>query len=213
MGTREELGHYADSEITRREVLKVGAITPLVAMTGCASVGSSVGSGPKTYVLVHGAWHGGWCWRRVAEGLRSAGHRVFAPTQTGLGERSHLLSTDIDLNVFVQDIVNVIECEELSDVILVGHSFGGNAVTGVADRIPQRLRHVVYLDGIVAHSGKSVMDWLPPAVVAARLKAAQDFDGGLSFPPFKPEAFAVTDPADVAWLNRLLPIMKNRAFL
>jgi pimeloyl-ACP methyl ester carboxylesterase len=189
---------------TRRDILKIGAAMPLVAAAGCAGMQMAGAPGPKTYVLVHGAFHGGWCWSRVAERLRAAGHRVFTPTQTGLGERSHPFSKDIDLSVFVQDIVNVIEFEELSDVILVGHSFGGNAITGVADRIPQRLRHVVYLDAVIAHSGKSVKDWEAPATVAARMKAAQDFDGGISFPPSKPEAFGVTDPADAAWLSRRL---------
>ena len=86
----------------------------------------------QTFVLVHGAWHGGWCWSRVADRLRAAGHRVFTPTQTGLGERKHLLSKDITLDAFTKDIVNVIEAEELSSVILVGHSFGGLARTCIA---------------------------------------------------------------------------------
>jgi pimeloyl-ACP methyl ester carboxylesterase len=189
---------------THRDVPKLAAVTPPVAVAGGASMQRPSSDAPKTYVLVHGAWHGGWCWSRVADHLRTAGHRVFTPTQTGVGERSHLLSKDIDLNLFVQDIENVIECEELSDVILVGHSFGGNPITGIADRIPQRLRHLVYLDAQVAVSGKSVMDWLPPAAAAARLKAAQEFDHGLSSPPLNAEALGVTDPGDVAWLNRRL---------
>jgi pimeloyl-ACP methyl ester carboxylesterase len=90
----------------------------------------------RTFVLVHGAWHGGWCWSRVADRLRAAGHRVFTPTQTGLGERKHLLSKDITLDTFTKDIVNVIEAEELSSVILVRRSFGGLAISGVADAMP-----------------------------------------------------------------------------
>ena len=88
----------------------------------------------KTYVLVHGAYHGGWCWRRVGDILAAAGHRVFAPTLTGLGERSHLLTPDVNLNTHIQDIVNVLAWEDLHDVVLVGHSYGGAVVNGVADR-------------------------------------------------------------------------------
>jgi pimeloyl-ACP methyl ester carboxylesterase len=96
---------------THRDVPKLAAVAPPVAVAGGASMQRLASYGPKTYVLVHGAWHGGWCWSRVADHLRTEGHRVFTPTQTGVGERSHLLSKDIE---------NVIECEELSDVILVG---------------------------------------------------------------------------------------------
>src|SRR5579862_2405263 len=88
----------------------------------------------QAFVLVHGAWHGGWCWSRVADRLRAKGHVVFTPT-TGLGERKHLLSKDITLDTFTADIVNLIECEELNDMVLVGHSFGRNAISGVADII------------------------------------------------------------------------------
>jgi len=159
---------------------------------------------PKTYVLVHGLFHGGWCWKRVAEALRADGHQVFTPTQTGLGERFHLFSADIGISLFVEDLVNVIEYEELNDIILVGHSFGGMAITGVADLMPERIRHIVYLDAIVPLNGQSVFSQLPESVVNERMQAADDFDGGMSFPPFRPEAFAVTDPEDIKWLARRL---------
>ena len=159
---------------------------------------------PKTYVLVHGLAHGGWCWKRVADRLRAAGHDVFTPTQTGLGERCHLLSADIGISVFVEDLVNVIEYEEISDIVLVGHSFGGMAITGVADMMPERIRHIVYLDAIVPQDGQSVFSQLPESVVNERMKMANDHDGGKSFPPFDPEAFEVTDPDDIAWLKRRL---------
>jgi pimeloyl-ACP methyl ester carboxylesterase len=160
--------------------------------------------GGKTYVLVHGAWHGGWCWVRVADRLRAAGHRVFAPTCTGLGERAHLLARSVDLETFTRDVVGTIECEELDDVILVGHSFGGNPISGAADRLPQRIRHLVYLDSLMLENGESPFDRLPPDIVAARMKAAEDATGGLGIPPPAPEAFAVTEPADIAWLKRRL---------
>ena len=108
-----------------------------------------------TFVLVHGAWHGGWCWRDVKAVLRDNGHTVFTPTLTGLGERSHLLSPSVDLDTHILDVVNVLEWEELEDVILVGHSYGGNVITGVADRVKHRLRHVVYLDAFLPEDGDS----------------------------------------------------------
>jgi pimeloyl-ACP methyl ester carboxylesterase len=158
----------------------------------------------RTYVLVHGAWHGGWCWVRVAERLIAAGHRVFTPTQTGLGERKHLLSTAITPDTFTDDIANVLEAEELDDVILVGHSFGGRSISGVADRMPQRLQHLVFVDASLPESGKSAFDQTLPDIREARVKAAQDFSGGLSIPPPPAAAFGVSDPGDVAWVERRL---------
>lgn len=108
-----------------------------------------------TFVLVHGAWHGGWCWRDVRAILRAGGHEAFAPTLTGLGERSHLLSRDIDMDTHVTDVVNTIVWEELEDVVLVGHSYGGNVITGVADRMKDRIAHAVYLDAFVPKDGDS----------------------------------------------------------
>lgn len=127
------------------------------------------------FVLVHGAWHGGWCWRDVRTILRDNGHEVFTPTLTGLGERSHLMSPEIDMNTHIQDIVNVIAWEEMSDVILVGHSYSGNVITGVADRAKDRLRHVVYLDAFVPKDGESpassMMKILNPEVTDAEIEA------------------------------------------
>lgn len=158
----------------------------------------------QTFVLVHGAWHGGWCWSRVADRLRAAGHRVFTPTQTGLGERRHLLSKDITLDTFTTDIVNVIEAEELNDIVLVGHSFGGNAISGVADRMPERIRHLVYLDSLVVEGGKAPFDNLSPDVVAARRRAAEESSGGVSLPNPPPSVFGVLDAVDAGWVRRRL---------
>src|SRR5918998_890613 len=136
----------------------------------------------KTYVLVHGSWGGGWQWAPVAERLRAQGHRVFTPTQTGLGERRHLLSRDITIDTFVEDIVNVLEAEELRDVILAGHSSGGFPITGAADRAAERIRHVVYVDAAIAQGGQSYFDAGPPEVAAARRRAAQERGGGIAVP-------------------------------
>lgn len=154
------------------------------------------------YVLVHGAWHGGWCWRRVADRLQAAGHRVFTPTLTGLGERAHLMRPGITADDFATDITAVIDAEELEDVILVGHSFGGRPVSLVADRVPQRLRHLVYLDAGLPVDGQSHMEGMTPAVRDARIAAAQAFDGGHSLPPPAAADLGVTDAADAAWLVR-----------
>jgi pimeloyl-ACP methyl ester carboxylesterase len=110
--------------------------TPMCQVPGLPETGG------KTFVLVPGSWAGGWIWAPVAERLRAQGHRVFTPTQTGLGERRHLLSPNISIDTFVDDIANLLEAEDLQDVILVGHSFGGIPITGVADRMPERIRHL-----------------------------------------------------------------------
>ena len=160
----------------------------------------------KTFVLVHGAWHGGWCWSKVASILRGRGHSVFTPTQTGLGERSHLLTKSIDLDVFITDIANVLKWEDLNDVVLVGHSFGGNAISGVADRMRDRVRRLVYLDAVMLENGQSVFSQLPKDIVEARTKAAQETSGGLSIPMPSPTAFGITDEAQVQSVaSRLTP--------
>ncbi len=114
-----------------------------------------------TYVLVHGAFAGGWIWRAVRSYLRSAGHAVETPTLTGLGERVHLFSESVDLETHICDIVNVLVYEDLQQVILVGASYGGMVITGVADRVPERLAHVYYVDAFVPHAGESMFDSCP----------------------------------------------------
>ena len=156
----------------------------------------------KTFVLVHGAWHGGWCWRDVARSLRAAGHTVFTPTQTGLGERRHLLSDAVDLDVFAQDVVNVLEAEELADVILVGHSFGGITITLVADGLAERLRHLVYLDATVVNGGQSVFSEYPADLVAVRREMAAASPGGLTIPTPAPAFFGVPDGPEADWVAR-----------
>lgn len=160
----------------------------------------------RTFVLVHGAWHGGWCWREVRAFLEAAGHRVFTPTQTGLGERSHLLRRDITLDTFIEDIVQVIRFEQLEDIVLVGHSFGGLAISGVADRMPERLRHLVYLDSMLLENGQSPFDTLSTEVVEGRLKAAQETSNGLSLPPSSFKGLGIFKDEDVAKVaGRLTP--------
>lgn len=115
-----------------------------------------------TFVLVHGSGGGGWIWKKVAPLLRGAGHEVYTPTLTGCGERVHLHRADVGLDTHILDIVGVLTFEDLSGVILVGHSYGGNVITGVADRVPERLAHLVYVDANVPHDGQALVDLMPP---------------------------------------------------
>src|ERR671913_201975 len=114
-----------------------------------------------TYVLVGGAWLGGWCWQRVARRLRDEGHDAYPATLTGLGERAHLASPEVDLEIHITDVVNLIEYEGLQDVVLLGHSYGGMVVTGAADRIPERISELVYLDTAPLPGG-ALIEKLPP---------------------------------------------------
>lgn len=117
----------------------------------------------QTFVLVHGAWHGGWCWRDVAARLRSRGALVHTPTLTGLGDKKHLRAAYQGLQTFITDVAATIETEELQDVVLVGHSFGGMVITGVADRMAERIKHLVYLDAFAPNDGQSVVTCAPGA--------------------------------------------------
>jgi pimeloyl-ACP methyl ester carboxylesterase len=115
-----------------------------------------------TFVLVHGSWAGSVVWRQLAPRLRKAGHEVYAPTLTGIGERKHLLSREIDLDTHIEDVIGVIDEEDLSDIVLVGHSYGGMVISGVADRVPEKVASLVYLDAFVPENGQSLFDVSPP---------------------------------------------------
>jgi pimeloyl-ACP methyl ester carboxylesterase len=154
-------------------------------------------SNPKTFVLVHGAWHGGWCWRRVAERLRAHGHVVYTPTLTGVGERSHLLSPDIDLDLQITDVVNVMKWEDLTDVVLVGHSYGGFVISGVAERMEQSISSIVYLDAFLPENGEALADnWSPER---AR-QLAEDAAAGIPASPV-PVAYYHVNEQDQAWVD------------
>jgi len=152
------------------------------------------------FVLIHGAWLGGWCWRDVARILRAAGHDVFTPTMTGLGERAHLLNPSVRLSTFIEDACAVIECEELTDVILVGHSFAGMVVSGVADRIGDSIKHLIYLDGLIAQHGQAAITLLPPVVQAERSRSDDPEDLRINTPAV--DKFGVLKPEHAAWIKR-----------
>jgi len=155
-----------------------------------------------TYVLVHGAWHGGWCWRQVSVRLREAGHEVHTPTLTGLGERAHLAGPGVDLRTHVDDLLGLLRYEDLHDVVLVGHSYAGLVVREAADRMPGRVSRIVLVDAWAGRNGESLDDLAPEpfrAWVASATAA-----GLVATPP--PAMVGVTDPDQVAWLTaRLTP--------
>lgn len=168
----------------------------------------------STFVLVHPAWFGGWCWKKLTPLLRAHGHAVHTPTLTGLGERRHLARPDVGLATHVDDVVGMIECEDLHSVILVGNSSGGMVITGVADRVPDRISHIVYLDAFVPEDGESLRDLIPPERRSAMEALVQGEGDGwllprLAPPPwetFVPEAWGITEEADLSWvLPRLAP--------
>jgi len=153
-----------------------------------------------TFVLVHGAWHGSWCWKRVRKALQSAGHDVFTPTLTGVADRSHLATPQVNLETHIADVVNLIRWEELDDLVLCGHSYAGCVITGVADRIPERLRALVYRDAFVLESGQGLHDAVPPPLRDLQVAAAQQHGDGWKVPPIPAEFFNV-NTADRAWVD------------
>ena len=155
---------------------------------------------PQTFVLVHGAWHGGWCWRRVADRLRAQGHVVFTPTMPGLGERAHLPDRPITLDTHIADIANLFKWERLSDVVLCGHSYAGFVVSGVAELISDAIRSIVFLDAFVPENGDSVVDVNP--VMQGVVRELQQ-RGETWIAPRSADFFGVNEN-DRAWVDALM---------
>ena len=149
-----------------------------------------------TIVVAHGAWSAGWAWKKMRPLLRARGHEVFTPTYTGLGERAHLAAPSINLDTHIRDTLNVLDYEDLSGVVLVGHSYGGMVATGVADRARERVRQLIYVDAFVPEDGKALHDYVP----AERREAARRdaIDGWRIQPPVPPPD---TLPEDIAWIE------------
>jgi pimeloyl-ACP methyl ester carboxylesterase len=150
-----------------------------------------------TFVVTHGAWSAGWTWKKMRPLMRAAGHELVTPTYTGIGERSHLAHAGIDLNLHIDDVLQVLKFEDLSDVVLIGHSYGGMVATGVADRAPERIRHLVYLDAFAPKNGEAAMSLQPEAVRLRMMEAVRTQGDGWRVPPnpMPPD----TAEADVAW--------------
>ncbi len=155
------------------------------------------------FVLVHGFGGGGWYWRRTARALRDLSQTVYTPTLTGLGERAHLLGRKVDLDTHIADISMTLEVEELHDVVLVGHSYGGMVVTGAADRQHARIKHLIYLDGFVPEAGQSIMDLQPPERREYYRTVANDDGDGWRIPSPPASFWKLTDRQDLAWVDRL----------
>ncbi|AWN50797.1 alpha/beta hydrolase [Methylobacterium sp. 17Sr1-1] len=202
--SRTNIGRNHRVTVNRRTAL--AGVSALGAAALASGAAQAQGATPKTYVLVHGAYGGGWIWRDVAAGLRQQGHRVYTPTQTGLGERSHLLSRQITVDTHIEDVASLIAMEDLRDVILVGHSYGGMAVTGVADRMTDRIRHIVYLDALIPETGDTAFTILPAGMAEARRKTALEQGAGVALPVPGPEAFPIpAGPAKDWFMQRLRP--------
>ena len=163
-----------------------------------------------TFVVVHGAWSAGWAWKNMRPLLRERGHELFTPTHTGLGERSHLARPDIDLEVHIADVLGVLRFEDLHDVVLVGHSYGGIVATGVTDRVAERIAHLVYLDAFVPRDGQSLADLTGAAAHARVLAAAREHGDGWRVPPnpMPPD----TSADDLAWATPLRIMQPLKTF-
>jgi pimeloyl-ACP methyl ester carboxylesterase len=167
-----------------------------------------------TFVLVHGGGHGGWCYQKVARRLRAAGHEVYAPSLTGCGDRAHLVSPAVDLDMHIRDIVYLLHFEDLRDVILVGHSYGGMVITGIADRAADRIGKLVYLDAANPVNGQSLVDVAGPIIESTRPMGAVVDGVELVLLPAPGAAafFGVTDPGDAAWMDERLTAHPWRCF-
>jgi pimeloyl-ACP methyl ester carboxylesterase len=160
----------------------------------------------STFVLVHGAWHGGWVWDRVIPVLRDWGHEVHTPTLTGLSERAHLLSPQVGLDTHIEDLVRLLDVLDLTDVVLVGHSYAGQLVSAVADRRPERIARRVYLDAFVGEDGETAVSLQPETVAHHWAESAAEQGFGWLVPVRRLEVLGVTEQADVDWLTpRLTP--------
>ena len=154
-----------------------------------------------TFVLIHGAWFGGWIWKRVTPLLRAAGHEVLTPTLTGLGERAHLARPEVSLHTHVQDVLGVLAYEDVRGVVLVGWSYAGMVITAVAEQAADRLAHLVYLDASVPEDGQAALDLLDPATRAAREERVRTEGQGWQMLPPPVEQFGITAEADARWVR------------
>lgn len=185
---------------TRRGLLKTAALTALAAPALSRTTSQpSKAAKPSTFVLVHGAWHGGWCWQRVTDRLTALGYRVFAPTLTGLCERSHLNSATINLSTQISDIVNEIQWKDLENIVLVGHSYGGMVITGVAEQLASKIASIVYLDAFLPADGQSLVDLGGKA------------EAGPFTAPIPAARFAVNE-ADRAWVDSKMTPQSTACF-
>jgi pimeloyl-ACP methyl ester carboxylesterase len=193
----------AEHSITRRTALSAAGVS--VAALG-ATQAMAQKNQRKTFVLVHGAYHGGWCWRLVADLLEALGHKVYAPSLTGNGDRSHLLSKDINLDTQIADIANLVTWEDLNDVCLVAHSFGGWPASGALECIHDRVGSIVWLDAFKPEDGQKATDYISEFSRKAMEEAVARGEPGRKPPPAK--TFSLSEP-DYAWIDSKLTQQPN----
>jgi len=183
-----------------------------VSLTACAAGvhGNAMKVAPTDFVLVHGAWHGAWCWRRVSDRLIAAGHRVWVPTLTGLSDRAHLMSPSVDLQTHIQDVARLVQWEDLDSIVLVGHSYGGMVVSGATEVLGTRVRSLVFLDAFVPNAGESVVT-ISGAETEERLKKAAASSNGLSLPAYPAKAFGISD-SDALWVDSKMTAQPFKTF-
>jgi len=198
------MGQDPRQDRQRRQLLKAAALaapaTLLAAGTAQAQFVPPQATPGRSFVLVHGAWHGAWCWRRVADALIEQGHKVYTPTLTGLADRSHLLSAQINLDTHILDIANLFKWEEISSAILVGHSYGGWPVSGALEKIGDRVASVVFLDAFLPKNGQSGLDIQTPTSQGAVQEALKR--GEISRPAPPASTFKFRRKSDEEWVAR-----------
>lgn len=200
-GGSEKVGTDAsgrtDIDAGRRHLLK-GATAMGVAAATMNAGPAQAQARSRTFVLIHGAWHGGWCWSRVSALLAAKGHRVYAPSLTGLADRSHLLSPAVNLDTHIADIVNLFKWEDLQDAVLVGHSYGGWPISGAIEKLLPQVSSIVYVDAFMPENGQRGMDLTSAQFQQQLREAVARGEAGRPVPPAS--AFRILDPKDVAWV-------------
>jgi pimeloyl-ACP methyl ester carboxylesterase len=188
-----------ETGFARRDLLAAGVtFTATTMISGGAAPAQDAA---RTFVLVHGSWHGGWCWRRVADRLERRGHKVYTPTLTGLGERVHLLTSSVDLNTHITDVANVIKFEDLKSIVLVGHSYAGCVISGVVEEMLPTIASIVFVDAFLPEDGQRMLDLTPANLRDAALQAQSK--GEIARPIVAAAAFKVNNQ-DQAWVNSKL---------
>lgn len=182
------------------------AVMVLPVIMACAGAQQAKTPEKKPLVLVHGAWHGGWSWERMNPILANAGYKVFAPSLTGMGELASAANPDVGLNTHIQDILNLLQKENLRNVVLVGHSYAGMVIAGVAEKAPERISHLVFLDAFVPKDGQSLLDIVGPQGAAGIRQGAKAVGEGWKVPSFPVERFGIKSQADVDFVKpKLVP--------
>ena len=190
------MSHQDATRATRRAMIGGLGLAAAAAASGIAPAQAQAAR--KTFVLVHGAWHGGWCWRRVADMLEAKGHKVFVPTLTGLGDKSHLLDAKTNLTTHITDVVNLIKWEDLKDIVLVGHSYAGYVISGVAEQVGANISSIVFLDAFLPDNGDSLAAGASQPVKDAL--AAAKGKGEIVLKPVPASVFRVNEK-DRAWVD------------